>query len=311
MAEARAELQLLDENLEINVYEFGSEIAPLALTDGRVALSEKAEGSQSAIGAALDNALRRERGKRIAAVILLSDGAQQAYAPRDIAPQLPVRQLQQEDTPLYTLAFGKERSAEQVRDVAITELLANPTVSVKNKLPITATLCATGLANQDIPVQILWEKAPGQMEVIETLRARVSEDGQRLSVETTITPDKVGEHKLTVKAVPPQGVSELVTTNNELSTFVTVLEGGLRVLYLEGVLREEQTHLRRALNASQDLNVDFELFPETSRKDWPKNFAKYFEKGAYDVYILGDLDSAAFRVEDLRELVKRVDEAPG
>jgi uncharacterized membrane protein len=311
VAQARGELQLLDEDLEINVYEFDREISPIELSDGRVALSERAEGDQSAIGAALDDALRRERGKRIAAVILLSDGAQQAYAPRDTAPQIPVRQLQQEDTPLFTLAFGKERSAEQARDVAITELLANPTVSVKNKLPITATLRATGLANQDVPVQILWEKAPGQMEVVETLRPRVSEDGQRLQVETTITPEKTGEHKLTVKAIPPDGLSELVTTNNELSTFVTVLEGGLRVLYLEGALREEQAHLRRALNASQDLNVDFELFPESGRKDWPKDTRKYFERGAYDVYVVGDLDAAAFRPEDLTELVNRVDEGAG
>jgi hypothetical protein len=311
VAQARGELQLLDKNLEVNVYEFDREISPVNMSDGRVTLSEQAEGDQSAIGAALDDALRRERGKRIAAVILLSDGAQQAYAPRDTAPQLPVRRLQQEDTPLYTLSFGKERSAEQARDVAITELLANPTVSVKNKLPITATLRATGLANQDVPVQILWEKAPGQMEVVETLRPRVSEDGQRLQVETTITPEKTGEHKLTVKAVPPQGVSELVTTNNELSTFVTVLEGGLRVLYLEGALREEQTHLRRALNASPDLNVDFELLSNPGGKPKERNLSKYFEKGAYDVYIFGDLDSAFFSQSDLDELVKRVDEGAG
>ena len=52
-----------------------------------------------------------------------------------------------------------------------------------------------------------------------------------------------GEHKLTLEAVPQPG--ELVTTNNDLSTFVNVLKGGLNVLYIEGALRVEQKFIRR------------------------------------------------------------------
>ena len=54
-----------------------------------------------------------------------------------------------------------------------------------------------------------------------------------------------GEYKLTLEAVAQPG--ELVTTNNELSTFVNVLKGGLNVLYIEGALRvEAEVHPPRA-----------------------------------------------------------------
>ena len=48
-----------------------------------------------------------------------------------------------------------------------------------------------------------------------------------------------------------------MTTNNELSTFVTVLKGGVNVLYLEGALRVDQKFLRRSLDASPDIKVDY------------------------------------------------------
>src|SRR5574340_1210082 len=86
-------------------------------------------------------------------------------------------------------------------------------------------------------------------------RLRAREDGQRMKIDLDYVPQVPGEFKLTLKAVAPAG--ELVTTNNELSTFVTVLKGGLNVLYLEGALRVEQQFLRRALDSSPDIKVDY------------------------------------------------------
>src|SRR5688572_21438134 len=123
LEESVPELAALEEHYEIKVYEFDEGIAPVDFADGRLALSEKSEGKQSAIGAALEEVLRRESGKRLAAVVLASDGVQQAYAPRDVPPQTPTRRLADLGTPLYTVAFGRERSASQSRDVALIELI--------------------------------------------------------------------------------------------------------------------------------------------------------------------------------------------
>ena len=60
-----------------------------------------------------------------------------------------------------------------------------------------------------------------------------------------------------------------MTKNNQLTAFLTVLEGGLRVLYLEGEPRQEQKFIRWALDTSPDIDLDFQWFPSRLRKDWP------------------------------------------
>ena len=45
-------------------------------------------------------------------------------------------------------------------------------------------------------------------------------------------PQTPGEKLITLKVAPQEG--ELFVTNNEISTFVTVLSGGLNVLFLQG-----------------------------------------------------------------------------
>ena len=77
------------------------------------------------------------------------------------------------------------------------------------------------------------------------------------------TPRKPGEYKVTLRVEPREG--ELVTTNNEVSTFVTVRAGGINVLYLVGAKRigggpgQEQRFVRAALAQSPDIVVERRL----------------------------------------------------
>lgn len=49
------------------------------------------------------------------------------------------------------------------------------------------------------------------------------------------TPKAPGEYKVTLLVESPEG--ELITSNNQRSTFVTVLKGGVKILYLAGAGR--------------------------------------------------------------------------
>ena len=192
-------------------------------------------------GAALEDVLRREANKRLAGIIVLSDGAQRALVPRDLAPYMPARRLADLGFPLYAVAFGQARGAGQSRDVALQDLLVNQTVFVKNELAVSATVRIDGFANQDIPLQLLFETRGGAMEVVATKPLRSESEGQSLPVALSHIPQLPGEYKVTLQAAKQPG--ELVTTNNYMSTFVTVLEGGLNVLYLEGKPRVEAAFL--------------------------------------------------------------------
>src|SRR5262249_49765153 len=142
----------------------------------------------------------------------------------------------------------------QARDVALSDLSVNQTVYVKNELTVHATARAEGFAGRPIPVRLLMEDAQGEMQPVGSEEIR-PQNGQATPIELSTVPPTPGEFKVTLQ-VPDQS-GELVTTNNDISTFVTVLKGGVNVLYLEGALRADQKFLRRSLDASPDIKVDY------------------------------------------------------
>ena len=307
--DAAPQFEALAEDLEIEFFEFDSRVDPVESESGQFPLSETPEGTQSAIGAALEDVLRRETGKRVVGVLLLSDGAQRAYAPHDLPPQTAARRLADLGYPLYTFAFGQARGLGQARDVAMKELITNPTVFVKNQLDVSGSILVDGYPQRPILVQLLFETAPGEMEVVDATEVETPGDGQQAPVELGYTPQTPGEFKVTLRAAQQEG--ELVTTNNELSTFVTVRKGGLNVLYLEGASRVEQRFLRQAIGASPDIQLDFELISSRQRDNWPVDVGERFEPGKYDVYLLGDLDSTALADADWLKLAGRVEQGAG
>ena len=302
-------LRSLDEDFEIKVYTFDEGVEPLNFSTGDLDLSFKPEGQQTAIGAALEDVLRREAGKRLLGVVLLSDGSQRAYAPRDTPPQGPARRLADLGYPLFTLAFGQARGLGQARDVALKDLSVNQTVYVKNELGVHGMAEIDGFAGQKIAVQLLFERPDGKMQPEAGAELVARQPGEALSIDLAIVPQTPGEYKLTLRAKDQPG--ELVTTNNEMSTFVTVLKGGVNVLYLEGALRVDQKFLRRSLDASPDVKVDYVRLDPRDPAQRPVDLAERFTRGKYDVYILGDVDSSSFTPDELKRLADVVKQGAG
>ena len=258
---------------------------------------------ETAIGAALDDCVRATAGRNIAGVIVLSDGGQHAYPPRDQPPQGVARRLGDAGVPLWSITFGQQRGAGQGRDAAVSNLSMSETVYLGNAVEVAGRVRLEGLADRDVTVKLMVEGPSGRME--EAARTRVR--GGRESVEEPVrlawTPQALGERKVALVVDPQEG--ETVTTNNELSTFVEVADGGLRVLYLEGALRVEQRFLRRVLSASPDMQVDFQWIDSTRRDRWPIDLGRTLAAD-HDVFLIGDLDSAALRPRDLETVLGKV-----
>lgn len=272
-------------------------------------LGASPDGAETAIGSSLAEALRKEAGHRVAAVLLLSDGGQNALEPNDLAPQTAVRQLAELGAPLYTICFGKD-SAGQRRDVAVVAIDAPKQVFVKNTITIKTQVRIHGYLQQDIPVEAWFELQKGEPEkLIGTKNVRAVRDGEEISVQFDYVPQVAGEHKVMIR-VPPQP-EEQDTANNTQSTYVNVSPGGLNVFYVEGEPRVEQRFLRRSLAASPDIKVDFKWIDSRSRDHWPVNMSEPFTPSKYDVYILGDIDSKAFRKQDLESLRLAVERGAG
>ncbi|HIQ21982.1 MAG TPA: hypothetical protein EYH34_12230 [Planctomycetes bacterium] len=301
---AAERLDDLAARLEVKAYAFASKAQPVEVEDGRVQLPESPEGDQTAIGAVLDDVLAEQLGKRVVGIVLLSDGAQRAYPPRDLLPQTVASRLKQLGYPVFTIRFGKSRGIGQAQDVAVTSLVADQRVFVKTQLTVTGEVRAFGYVNRPLNVRLLAETAPGKLQTVDQRELTVTSDGQRVPVEFTYVPQTPGEVKIVLEVEPRPG--ELVSTNNRRSTFVRVLGGGIRVLYLEGELRREIAAIRNALGQSPEIDVDYVRIDHRRPETRPADLGEKLKPGQYDVYILGDLDASVFRPGELQDLADAV-----
>ncbi len=306
---ARGQLAELGGRFEVKAYTFDVAPQPVDLQAGNVDLPETPDGPQTAIGACLEDLLREHSGKRVLGVLLFSDGAQRAYPPRDTLPQSVAARMKHLGWPLFAFRFGQARGLGQARDVAVTELVADQTVFVKNELHITGQVRIDGYANRPIPVRLVLQRPDGQSEVAGQQEVQAPAEGERTTVHFRFIPQQAGEYKLTLEAEVQPG--ELVPTNNAMITFVNALKGGLNVLYLEGQWRPEVKFLRRSLDASPDIHVDYRRFDPERPETRPGDADQFFRPGKYDVFILGDIDSAAFSNDQWGALRDRVEQGAG
>ncbi|MCO6454931.1 MAG: hypothetical protein J5I93_06495, partial [Pirellulaceae bacterium] len=211
--------------------------------------------------------------------------------------------------PLYTVAFGPPGNQAEARDVAIDNLPEKYTAFVKNQLQVRGLLRVRGYVNQPLAVELVVDAPDGNQQVLGPLTLTARSDGQQVPVELTFVPQQVGQYKLTLRATPQPG--ELVTKNNQLSAFLTVLEGGLNVLYLEGEYRNETRFLLRALDSSPDIQVRFDILEKSQRANWPVNLGGELSDPKYDAFILGDLDAAALGPGNLQQLAAVVQQGKG
>ena len=299
-------------DFDLAVWRFDREVHPVApVGDDPFPLGawdDVATVDETAIGAALDDSLRATAGRTVAGVLVLSDGAQHAYAPRDLPPQSAARKVADAGVPLWSVTFGQQRGGGQGRDAAVVNLAVAETVYLKNVLEVAGRVRLDGLAGREALVVLLAETESGAMEEVARTTVKGTGEAVEEAVRLAWTPKALGERKLTLRVEPQEG--EVIVANNELSTFVEVVDGGLRVLYLEGSLRVEQRFLRRVLAASPDMQVDFEWIDSSRRDRWPVDLGRRLG-GDYDVFLIGDLDAAALKPENLKTILAKVNAGAG
>jgi uncharacterized membrane protein len=151
------------------------------------------------------------------------------------------------------------------------------------------------------------------MEPVDTRTITVTPRQRRFPLRLEHTPRQPGEYKLTLAVENAEG--ELVTSNNSQSTFVTVLKGGVKVLYLVGVDRiggrapgPEARFVWQALAANPDLSVKYETVnynpPERDERD-------QFREAQYDVILLSNVDVLAFNARTWQEIADAVERGAG
>ncbi|PQO27105.1 glutamine amidotransferase [Blastopirellula marina] len=300
----------LGDDIEVVAYQFDQDAKRIDFTHGTIPFPAKPDGRFTDIGSSLATVMQQNIGKKIAGVLLLSDGAQRVYSPQ-VEMQQAARDLARLETPLHTVPFGKAIDPAQARDVAVETLSDHYTVFVKNELTVKTSIRVQGMANLPVPVQLILEDAQGQKTIIETKDASTPNVQEVVDVAFQFAPQTPGQYKLSV--VVPDQEGELVTKNNVLSAYLNVLDGGLKILYLEGrtVDRPEQMWIRRVVASSADMELDFRWIDRRRRDAWPIDLMEDIQAEKYDVYMIGDLDSSALTEGTLAAIAKEVEDGKG
>jgi hypothetical protein len=259
------------------------------------------DGKQSALGTALVEALKRQSATKLVAVVVLSDGASNAGLP----PINAAQKLRAAGVPVVAVGYGSETAGEASRDLAVRDLDCAPTVFIKNELQVRGTIRARGYSDQPIDVELYAEDRP-----VGRTRVRASNGAEVIAIkDLKWIPDTIGETKLTLKVVPKPG--ELVKTNNELATYVTVKKGGLNALYLKANFSWETRYLVRALDPAGEIRVDVRELRRPAQGEVGALNDRDLAPGQYDVYILDNLPADHLTKSQQRLLQLAVERGAG
>ncbi len=193
------------------------------------------QGTSSDLNASLKKIANRYEGKKIAGVILLSDGIYNS----GLSPLYGSHNF-----PIYTLGVGD--TAQRI-DLAIKNIAYNKIAYQGNKFPIRVDVLVKGLENQGVSVTL-----SNRGKVIES-QTKNSGKEQLLTYDFQVTANDQGIQKLDVAVTVIPGEYNL--RNNRAAAFVEVVEGKKKILVVAPAPHPDIKALREVI----DKNSNYEF----------------------------------------------------
>ncbi|MHC4662140.1 MAG: hypothetical protein ACYS8W_10665 [Planctomycetota bacterium] len=250
----------------------------------------KAIGDSTRIYDNLQRAYYMNRRKKIAGMVILSDGCNNAG--RKEYPKF-LEGLKNRKVPVYTVGIGNPLPP---RDIALDDLESNEIVIAGDIVEFKFLLKQSGYTGETLPVRLTFSTGGATREV-QRDNYTLKEDpaGQRAVLRYKAADP--GEYEVAVEADVLEGEQDI--TNNVRRTKLKVVDQKIRVLYIEGQPRWEYRYLMTALKRDSTMNVQCLLqsadtrFVQEHSPDvepivtFPTNRKDLFE---YHVIIFGDVN---------------------
>jgi hypothetical protein len=242
---------------------------------------------------ALRQTTARLRARPLAAVVLISDGVDNTGRPGF---------LDWEDTGVAIHTIGFPRSSDL--DLAVREPQAQRRVIVHNETTVAVPVIKRG----QTPIEATVQLCRGR-EVLTSKKVTLPAGDVEQVVNLAYKPDQPGSFELTASV---EGIAgEQDTSNNAVNFPMEVVKDPIRVLYLEGFLRNEYTFLVRHFG---DKDPDVTLVPSVRRtspdgpeKQLPEGLLTPKVLGNFDVVILGDMPGDYLSGAQYQVLLKWLD----
>lgn len=243
------------------------------------------DGARTNVAGSITTILDRTQGRRLAGIVVVSDGRQNE--PQEL--ERAVQAAAARSVSVQTLAVG---STNPRRDIAITSVWADEHIFLRDPLGIRIQLDANGYDEPVATTLQLRDQATDEL-----LESRIIEVGGRLDTVDTefrYRPERGGRRGLRVVAVPRE--DEQTGDNNVADLMISVHDEKISVLYVEGRPRFEYRYLKDLMVRESSLessclliDADPEFAQEGSRpiRRFPESVEELLR---YDVVILGDVD---------------------
>jgi hypothetical protein len=264
---------------------------PSAL-DAIKALRAESTNDSSQLGAAVRQVINDFRGSSLAAVVMCTDGV--TTEGEDLGQVS--KYAGQVGVPLFFVGIG---DAHEVRDVFLSDLRAQDSVYVNDKIIFELRVNARGYDTLSLPVT-LCEKGK-EDEVLDRQTVQVGGSRKDVKVRLVYQPKKAGDRVFVIK-VPIQP-DEVDKDNNRTEHAVSVRDTKLiKVLYVEGYRRYEYHYVKSLLERESarikgNKTMDLKVWLQAADPDHAAQDANALSKlptkkelEVYDVVILGDVN---------------------
>lgn len=201
----------------------------------------QSRGNSTRIGEGLRQIVAESASLPIGAVVLLTDGAENAGGlEAETIAAIRGRRL-----PVHTIGFGRERFA---RDIEITDVQTADRALAGSRLTAQVTIRQTGYAGRKTRLSIR-----DGARVLASRDVELGADGALQTESVLYHAGSPGARRLevTLDSMP----EEENPANNAIARLVNVEDKRPRVLYLEGEPRWEYKFIRRALEQDKTLDL--------------------------------------------------------
>lgn len=293
LAQNRPLLDRLAEKYDVSVLGFGRTLAELP------ALGPEAVADETQLGSALAEILSRVRGRRLAPVLVLSDGVNTAG--RD--PLAVARGFAATRHPLALVGLGGEADAH-VMDRRVRALAVSSTALLHSTLPVRAEFAFLGCAGQSVTARLTLDG-----KLVEERTIVVGADREQVRAEFAVRADEEGQHRVAVELdVDPR---EVDAGNNRQASFFFIGRTALKVLLLEGGPRWESKFLRRSVEGVEGLTLVVRQLAGkgAAAAAAAPELTDAAELARYHAVIVGDVPAAALGEAVMKALRTAVGEA--
>ncbi|HUS05558.1 MAG TPA: glutamine amidotransferase [Bryobacteraceae bacterium] len=292
-------LKDLEKKFQVRLYRAGAALERITSIDS-LTPSETA----TRLGESLKQVVAESSSLPIGAVVLLSDGAENAGG-----IDLPtLSEIRRQKIPVHTIGFGREKLAH---DIEITDVQVPARTLADARLSALVTFHQNGYAGRHAKLQV-----KDGNKVLAVQDVTLKDDGTEQSEAIVFNAGPPGARGVQVSLEPQEGEENL--NNNSLMRLVGVEASKPRVLYIEGEPKWEYKFIRRAVDQDRTLLMS-SMLRTTQNKIYRQGIAtpteledgfpaKVEELFAYQGLIIGGVEAGYFtpnQQELIRQFVDR------